>query len=266
MKPPATEAIVLRSVDYSETSLVVHLFTRDYGRVAALARGARRLRSYRAGALDLLCVCRIVLRRRGGRGLDLLHEAQLIEAFAPLELPYPASLAGFAVARLLFDFTSESQPQPALFERAVGALRRIRSHGDWELPLHRFVWELVVLSGYEPRLDRCARCFDRPRGPSIRFCPLAGGVLCEGCLPLSRVATCLSPGTLKTLQHLVALEADTWHALRIDGSVRRELWQVETATVQALTERPVEVLRYLAASAVGHRFAAPRAGATVGRG
>ena len=55
MLPEKTEAVVIRHVDFSETSKVVTLFTRDFGKISALAQGARRLRGPFEAALDLLC-------------------------------------------------------------------------------------------------------------------------------------------------------------------------------------------------------------------
>ncbi len=247
MKGQATEAIVLRCSEFRESSLVVQLFTREFGRVAGLARGARRLKQYRAGALDQLCVSRIVLRRRSSRGLALIDEARLLQPFEPLTLPYRAALAGFLVARLLLDFVREGLPQADVFRAAVDTLATIRSGGNWELRAHRFVWELIVYSGYGPRLDRCARCNrPLPRSGRLRFCPLAGGLLCPSCPPLSRVAASLSAGTAKLLGHLTDVTTTTWQSLRVQERLNRELWRVEAAVVRALAEQPVHVMTLLA--------------------
>ncbi len=67
--------LVLRSVEVFETSLVVTLFTRELGKVAALAKGARRLKSPLQGGLDLLGVSDIVLLHKASEALDLITEA-----------------------------------------------------------------------------------------------------------------------------------------------------------------------------------------------
>ena len=75
-------ALVLRTVDVFETSLVVTLFTRELGKVSALAKGARRLKSPFQGGLDLLGVSDIVLLHKASEALDLLTEAAPVERFA----------------------------------------------------------------------------------------------------------------------------------------------------------------------------------------
>ena len=59
-----SEAIVLRVVPWSETSMVVTLFTRDFGKLSAIARGARRLKSPFESALDLLAKSQVSLSKR----------------------------------------------------------------------------------------------------------------------------------------------------------------------------------------------------------
>ena len=67
-----TDAIVIRLVDFSETSCVVTLFSRDYGKSNALAKGARRPKGPFDSDLDLFTVCRIVFLHKSSDALDLL--------------------------------------------------------------------------------------------------------------------------------------------------------------------------------------------------
>ncbi len=82
MSSEKTLAIVVRVVEFSESSCVVTLFTRDFGKVGALAKGARRPKSSFESALDLLAVCRIVFLHKSSDTLDLLTEAKLERRFA----------------------------------------------------------------------------------------------------------------------------------------------------------------------------------------
>src|SRR2546430_2452928 len=68
-------ALVLRTTDWSETSRIATLWTREFGKVRVLAKGGRRLKSAFENALDLLTLCSIVLLRKSSGGLHLLTEA-----------------------------------------------------------------------------------------------------------------------------------------------------------------------------------------------
>ena len=111
-------ALVLRSVDVFETSKVLTLFTRDLGKVSALAKGARRLKSPFASGLDLLSVCDIVLLHKASDALDLLTEAVLVERHEPFRRDLAALYAGYYVAELLHDLTDHHDPHPRLFDAA----------------------------------------------------------------------------------------------------------------------------------------------------
>ena len=80
-------AIVLRVVDFGETSAIVTLFTEELGKIGALAKGARRPKGPFESALDLLAVCRIVFLHKSSDALDLLTEAKLERRFRAATRP-----------------------------------------------------------------------------------------------------------------------------------------------------------------------------------
>src|SRR3954451_20566773 len=123
MAAEKAQAVVLRTTDWSETSRIATLWTREFGKVRVLAKGGRRLRSNFENALDLLTVCSIVLLRKTSGSLDLLTEAQVVRRFPRLRKDLPALYAGYYVAELLADWTEDYDPHPALFDEARAALQ-----------------------------------------------------------------------------------------------------------------------------------------------
>src|SRR5271156_2159499 len=152
-------ALVLRTTDWSETSRICTIWTRELGKVRGLAKGGRRLKSNFEVALDLLTVCSIVFLRKSSGGLDLLTEAQVVERFPRLRTDLSALYAGYYIAELLADWTEDYDPHPALFDEARLALKELgQSRESTGLRLARF--ELVLLRelGYRPTLDNCIVC------------------------------------------------------------------------------------------------------------
>src|SRR5690349_23376116 len=115
MASEKTRAIVLKLVEFSETSCVVTLFTEDFGKVRALAKGARRPKGPFESALDLLALCRIVFLRKSSDTLDLLTEAKLERRFRPPVGCLGSLYAGYYVAELLGAMTDDYDPHPELF-------------------------------------------------------------------------------------------------------------------------------------------------------
>src|SRR5947209_9313203 len=118
-------ALVLRTTDWSETSRIATLWTREFGKVRVLAKGGRRLKSNFESALDLLTLCSIVFLRKSSGGLDLLTEAQVAERFPRLRTDLPALYAAYYVAELLADWTEDYDPHPSLFDEARETLRTL---------------------------------------------------------------------------------------------------------------------------------------------
>src|SRR5205809_5454979 len=117
--------LVIRTADWSESSRIATLWTRELGKVRVLAKGGRRLKSNFDSALDLLTVCSIVLLRKGSGSLDLLTEAQVVERFPRLRKDLAALYAAYYVAELLGDWTEDYDPHPNLFDEAVATLRTL---------------------------------------------------------------------------------------------------------------------------------------------
>jgi len=214
-------AIVLRVVEWSETSAVVTLFTREAGLIRGLAKGARRPKGPFESALDVLSLCRVVFLRKSSGALDLLTEAKLQRRFRPgrdLSRLY----AGYYVAELLVRLTHDYDPHPELFDAAEATLAALGDAGEATAPAaHVLRFEVTLLRelGYLPQLEACVECGANvaPREGRLAFGLLAGGVLCPQCRPGKR--------------QVVALSAPAWQTLR-------ECAQPETA-LRTIPERKV---------------------------
>jgi DNA repair protein RecO (recombination protein O) len=206
-------ALVVRTFEVFETSLVAILFTRDLGKVSALAKGARRLKSPLQGGLDLLGVSDIVLFPKTTEALDLLAEAVPVERFSSLRRDLAALYAGYYIAELLNDLTDLHDPHPRLFDAARITLRHL---GDEELRPRRIMrFELACLRelGLMPTLDRCAQCgaAPEPRAERLSFGLAVGGVVCDRCRVGLTQLTDLSAAELETIR-VLASPGGAWRA------------------------------------------------------
>jgi DNA repair protein RecO (recombination protein O) len=207
-------ALILRTVEVFETSLVVTLFSRELGKVSGLAKGGRRLKGAFAGGLDLLGVSDIVVLHKASEALDLLTEAAPVERFTSLRHDLAALYAGYYVAELLAELTDFHDPHPKLFDAAVVTLRHL---GETELRDRRVLrFELACLRelGLMPVLDACAHCGGavEASGEAFAFGLATGGVLCPGCRPGQPHVATLSGRTLDALRVLAA-PGPAWRGL-----------------------------------------------------
>jgi DNA repair protein RecO (recombination protein O) len=240
-------ALVLRTTDWSETSRIATLWTREFGKVRGLAKGGRRLKSNFETALDLLTVCSIVFLRKSSGGLDLLTEARVVRRFPRLRSDLQALYAAYYLAELLSDLTEDYDPHPTLFDEALRTLEGLGEPPVAVGPrLARF--ELVLLRelGYGPAVTACAVCAAPPGPPGLAFSAAAGGVVCPGCQRGQRDRRPLSPAAWQALEGLAA-PGDAWQetAGRMPPAARKEVRQVLGQYVTWLLGRPPRLLSYL---------------------
>jgi DNA repair protein RecO (recombination protein O) len=213
MPAEAATALIVRGSDWSESSRIATLWSREFGKLRVLAKGGRRLNSAFEVALDLLNVCHIAVIRKSSAGLDLLTEAQVAERFPKLRTHLPVLYAAYYVAELLADGTEDYDPHPALFDATLTALREFGEAGTAVGP-RLAAYELTWLHelGYSPALESCAAC-GRPVPHPTVFSASAGGIVCPDCVPRQREKRPISPTALTMLR-----------ALGFDSGAWRQSW------------------------------------------
>lgn len=183
-----SEAIVIRTIDFSETSLVLTLFTREFGRVRGIAKGARQMKNSFDSALDLLTRISVSLIRKNSDALDLLTEAKLIRRFQVGTSGIPGLYAGYFLAELLQMTLEDGEAMPELYDLTAETLSRLEEGRCVEEHLYRFPWNLMTLLGERLSTDRCVVCGRRidygteiHRGRRVGLSLLDGGAVCAEC-------------------------------------------------------------------------------------
>ena len=246
MPAEKTIALVLHTVDFSETSLVLTLFTRDFGKVRALAKGGRRLKGPFESALDLLALCRIVFLRKSSESLDLLTEAKLQRRFKIAGRNVSSLYAGYYVAELLDLLTDDYDPHPELFDLAEETLAGLSAGEAVALRVLRFELRTLGVLGHFPSLDVCAECGRTvPAAGRVAFGQLSGGVLCESCRVGRKQVARVSGGVLKVMAQLGDPESRTWRRIDLDPRSRGELRGILNQYLYNLLGRKPRMHQYL---------------------
>lgn len=224
MSSEKATAIVLKVVEFSETSSIVTLFSRQFGKIHGIAKGARRPKGPFESALDLLARCQVVFLRKSSGALDLLTEAKLERRFRPPGHDLSCLYAGYYVAELLSELTDDYDPHPDLFDLAEQTLDGLSHVGSTSLLVLRFELAALALLGHLPSLEMCVEC-GTPVQTSARvaFGLISGGVLCAKCRVGKRNVVSISGGALQAMGRLAELDGEAWKRLTIDPKVRGEL-------------------------------------------
>jgi DNA repair protein RecO (recombination protein O) len=178
--PLKSEAIVLRSIRYGEADRIVHLYTPGLGRVAAIAKGARRARSRFGARLEPFFHIRVVLREGRGElytitGVDTVAvHAGVRDHAATLDA---AARACDAVARLF----ETADPHPEVFRLLANELALLDGDPGQARAANGLAFRLKLLlaAGILPQLGSCAACGEPEHLRA--FSASAGGVVCSSC-------------------------------------------------------------------------------------
>lgn len=245
MPSEKTRAIILRVVDFSESSCVVTALTREFGKISGLAKGARRPKSPFESALDVLAICRIVFLHKSSEALDLLTEAKLERRFRSATRDLSRLYAGYYVAELISELTDTGDPHPELFDAAESVLIALDGDGDLRRGVLRFEMTALRVLGHLPSLGECADCGKSIEiGRRVPFGLLAGGVLCPTHRSGKRRVVGLTPAAVEVLRHF-AEEGSTWQELPVDPRVWGEVRGLVNQYMTHLVGRPLRMRRYL---------------------
>ncbi|MCU1464864.1 MAG: replication and repair protein RecO [Actinomycetia bacterium] len=175
------EGVVLRTIKLGEADRIVTVLTQGHGKVRAVAKGVRKTSSRFGARLEPMT--RVALQCYRGRELDVVTQAETLEANRGLREQYTLLTHAIPMLEAVDGVAQEHEPNPALYRMLTGALRAL---GELQNPVvtSAFFWKLLSLEGIHPMLDGCARC-GRTEGDDdaglVAFDLDEGGALCRAC-------------------------------------------------------------------------------------
>jgi DNA repair protein RecO (recombination protein O) len=227
-----TEAIVLRSMRFSEADRILHIYTRDRGRIGAIAKGIRKTKSRFGARLEPLSHADLMLHEGTGE-LHTVTGVELVASHHAVREDSHRLAAGLIGAEAMLRLFGE----PEANERAFAALARfldlldevVPSEGPPELdPLSlSFQLKLLWLSGYLPHVTACVECGEA--GDLVGFSARAGGAVCRlhagGSFPLS-------PDGLAGMEQLLSIPLADAAGAGLGERARREALAVVTSSYE----------------------------------
>lgn len=193
------EAIVLRYIELGEADRLLWLFTRQFGKLRAVAKGVRKPRSRKAGHLEPFTRVNLLLAR--GRDLPIITQAEAIDMFMPLRDDLLRTTYAVYLIELVDRFMRDEEENKDLYRLLSRSLDRLCRLDEPEKVLRYFEIRLLDLVGYRPQLFQCSRCAREIRPENQYFSASQGGVLCPVCGPQVSGSLPISMPALKYLRH-----------------------------------------------------------------
>jgi DNA repair protein RecO (recombination protein O) len=245
--------VVLKTTPLRESDLLVVLYTQAHGRVAAVARGARKSQRRFSGALQLLVLGRYQLGRRPRGDLWGLDAAEVEREWSPLASDVFAVAHASYIAELVAALLPPEQPEPHVLDVMVALWESLAEGGPSPAALRMVELELLDVAGHRPALESCAACGEVELASGAVFDPTRGGAICRRCAATSRGANIrpIDSGTLAYLRAVAAsgspsaarvLDADP----RVTPGDRAAGRDAMIGMVLSLVGKPLKSLEYIA--------------------
>jgi DNA repair protein RecO (recombination protein O) len=213
-----TPAVILKRMDLGEADRIVTLFSRDVGKIRAVAKGVRRTTSRSAGHLEPFTLSDVMFAV--GRDLDIISQADTLESFRTVREDLVLTTHAYYLAEMVDLLTEDRLENRGVFDALVEGLRDLALNPDARLVLVIFHLRLLEALGYRPELRECVTCRATIEPARNQFSALVGGVLCPTCGPREATARAIGTPALKLLR-FVQLTAGQ-RSVTVPAAISRE--------------------------------------------
>lgn len=216
------EGIVIRSTDYGESNKVVTIYTREWGKIGVMARGAKKPKS-RLSAITQLFTHGYFLVQKG-TGLSGLQQGEMVTSMRSIHEDIFLTAYASYVVELLDKSTEDQKVNPFLFELLYQTLHFLNEGYDPEILVDIFEMKMLNVLGLHPILNQCSVC-GRTDG-SFSFSIREGGFICHRCLDKDPYHLKLHPATVKLLRLFYSINLSRLGNISVKDETKQEIKKV----------------------------------------
>ncbi|MBU5313591.1 DNA repair protein RecO [Tissierella carlieri] len=174
-----TEGVVLRELRYRDTSKILSVYTKKYGKIAVMARGAYRPKSQIIANTQPFSYNEYQLYR--GKNFFYLNQGDIIDSFYSIRERIERVTYGYYMLELIDKSIPEEQENEKLFNLLIKGLTVLSSlENDYLKFIAAYELKFISFLGYKPYLDKCVLCGSFNKN-NIKFSIYEGGIICDNC-------------------------------------------------------------------------------------
>jgi DNA repair protein RecO (recombination protein O) len=219
-----TEAVVLKSMRYRDTSKIVTFYTREFGKITGIAKGARAPKNKYGASLEPMTYVSLLFYKKENRELHLISQCEIIRLFTHLHSDLEKITVGLGMVELVNSAMHSEERNERVFRLLVDAICELdRATKNLRNVFYHFRLHLLGYMGFKPNFDTCTRCGRRLglQGKEVErfhFDPRGGGFLCRECAglhPQKIRVTAETVNALKEMSHVSLSEATTFEVPKV---------------------------------------------------
>ena len=217
-----TDAIVLKSFDFRETSRIATFFTKEFGKVSGILKGIRKDPRKFHSSLDRFSVNEIVYYQYRNSDLHLISQCDLREFFFPVRQDIQRATAASYVSELVNHMMPAEEKNEKVYQLMMDFLASLQSFEDIHQLVHMFQIKILLYSGFKPHLDACVKC-KRTITQKARFSVNDGGMVCLDCPLNNTTVHFISPDTVLLILDIEKTQWPQCLQTRLTPRIKQEL-------------------------------------------
>ena len=176
-----TEGIVLKSMEFKEADKIVTVYTKNYGKITAIAKGVRKTKSKFGSSLEILTHSIFLIYK--GRNIDIVSQTEILESFFSTSKEVIKFAFAANCVEIVNKLTVEREINIGLFNLLKEVLHYLRETNDPKLLTLSFKWQTMSILGYRPSLNHCCRCNKSTEDQKEMYFNIReGGLVCNNCI------------------------------------------------------------------------------------
>lgn len=196
-----TEAIVLKVIDYRETSRIATLFSQEYGKIKGVLKGIRKDPRKFSSSVDRFSVNDIVYYEYRHSDIHLISHCDMKEYFMPIRQDLKRMTAASYAMEMIDTVMPLEQPNQAIYVLLKDYLHGLGRCADVSKLVHMFQIKMLMFSGFRPHLESCVQCERMVEG-ATRFSERLGGLVCSNCKDPGGQWVPISRGAMASIMHV----------------------------------------------------------------
>lgn len=216
------EGIVIRTTDYGESNKIVVIYSREAGKIAGMARGAKKPSSRLAGVSQLFTYGYFLIQ--GNRGLGTIQQGEMISSYRSIREDIFKTAYASYILELIDKGTGENESNPFLFELLSQTLQYINEDFDADIVTNIFEMKMLNVLGLYPEMNHCAFCGNTEAhfGFSIK----ENGLICHECFDKDPHFFPLSQNAVKLLRLFYFFDIQRLGSISVKAETKKELSDV----------------------------------------
>lgn len=219
-----TEGLILRTRRQGETSKILIVYTRDFGKISLMAKGARSTKSRYWGVLEPLTHISLVFYRKENRELQFLSQADILKSFTPLHSQLGKMILALMMCELVDKVEIDEAVNPQLYSLLLDSMRGLAEADSGARNVVRsFQLKLISLLGYEPHLVGCAQCGKTETRGQVSFEIDSGRYSCRDCDARGSDRMSVSNSVIKMMRWFQQVAVTDSPKARVSARLGREI-------------------------------------------